>query len=161
MESNYQERGWLTAVRPLLRSAVAVIARRQRLVNFLALRADRVFLGVPARHPDLAAQRLDRRAEHGRVHHVVLVDIVREPLVIAMRSIDLAVFMYLQVALRHYFGAHRLSLPTRPGSGGTTPRAAGRRPISSSPGRPGRSRETPGRPPGGAAPDARDGRGRR
>src|ERR1700689_5058282 len=111
MESNYPERSWLTAVRPLLRGAVAVVARRQRLVNFLALRADRVFLGVPARHPDLAAQRLDRRAEHGRIHHVVLVDVVREPLVIAMRGIDLAVLMDLQVAVRHYFGAHTSSLP--------------------------------------------------
>src|ERR1700685_2162263 len=120
MESNYPERGWLTVVRPLLRGAVAVavVARRQRLVNFLALRADRVFLGVPARHPDLAAQRLDRRAEHGRVHHVVLDDVVREPLVSAMRSIDLAVLMYLQVAVRHYFGAHRSSLPPRRCFGG-------------------------------------------
>jgi hypothetical protein len=39
---------------------------------------------------------------------------VREPLVIAMRRIDLEVFMNLQVAVWHYFGAHEPKLTVSP-----------------------------------------------
>src|ERR1700751_4031167 len=99
------ERGRLTRGRPSV-LVVVTVAGRQRLVDFLALRTDGELLRVPARHPDLAAQRLDGRAEDRGLHHVVLVDIVREPLVIAMRRIDLEIFVNLQVAVRHYFGAH-------------------------------------------------------
>src|SRR5262245_34693862 len=89
-----------------LLTGVIVVAGRQRLVDFLTLRADGELLRIPAGHPDLAAQRLDGRAEDRGLHHVVLVDVVREPLMIAMRRIDLEVFVNLQVAVWHNFGAH-------------------------------------------------------
>src|SRR6202035_2461344 len=178
----------LTRQGPTLLGFVAVaVAWRQRLVDFLALRAHGELLRIPARYPNLAAQRLDGRAEDSRVHHVVLVDIVREPLMIAMRRIDLAVLVNLKIAVWHYFGAHVRKLtvsgegPTARRAGPPTPRARRRWPRVSRPksfgrskililtapvvnsglGLPGRWRGRPCHRPGGAGPGARGGRGRR
>src|SRR6201992_1477179 len=118
----------LTRQGPTLLRFVAV-AWRQRLVDFLALRAHGELLRIPARHPNLAAQRLDGRAEDSRVHHVVLVDIVREPLMIAMRRIDLAVLVNLKIAVWHYFCAHVRKL-TVSGEGPTARRAGPRTPCA-------------------------------
>src|SRR5580693_3969635 len=62
----------------------AVVARGQVLVDLLAGGADRITLGVTAGHPDLAAKRGNRRAGHHAVDDLALVDVVREPLVIAV-----------------------------------------------------------------------------
>ena len=113
---------------PLL---VIVVAGRQRLIDFLALWAHGELLRIPARHPDLAAQRLDGRAEDRGLHHVVLVDVVREPLVIAMRRIDLEVFVNLQIAVWHYFdfGAHVLKLTVSDAGLPPAARVRERRPV--------------------------------
>src|SRR5271155_1036914 len=65
-------------------SVVAFAARGQHSVDLLAGRADRIALGVTAWHPHLAAERGDRRARHHAVDDLALVDVVREPLVVAV-----------------------------------------------------------------------------
>src|SRR5277367_1594146 len=94
-------------------SVVAFAARGQHSVDLLAGRADRIALGVTAWHPHLAAERGDRRARHHAVDDLALVDVVREPLVIAvtMRQIGLRIFADARVLLRKNLSlAHVASL---------------------------------------------------
>src|SRR5271155_174820 len=76
-------------------SVLAFAALGQHFVDLLAGGADRIALGVAARHPHLAAERGDRRARHHAVDDLALVDVVREPLVIAvtMRQIGAHVLL--------------------------------------------------------------------
>ena len=63
---------------------VFAFAGGEMIVDLLASGADRVPLGVPARHPDLAAERGDRRSGDHAVNDLVLVDVVCEPLMVAV-----------------------------------------------------------------------------
>src|ERR1700722_16562671 len=65
-------------------SVAAALTWGKPLVDFLARGADRIALRVPARHPDLAAERGQRRAEYRTVDDFVFLHVVREPLVIAI-----------------------------------------------------------------------------
>jgi hypothetical protein len=71
------------AGRPVARRRSSV-ALGQRLVDFLALRADGEPLGIPARHPHLAAQRHHRATGYRTVDDLVFLDVVRKPLMIAI-----------------------------------------------------------------------------
>ena len=75
------------------RSGRPVTRRRPRrrlhgLPDLLALRADRELLRRPARHPDLAAEGDDGGAHHHRLGELVLLDVVREPLVVTLVGRD-------------------------------------------------------------------------
>src|ERR1700743_2946645 len=87
-------------------SLLAGAAGRQRVVDLLALRADREPLRVPARHPYLAADRANGRPEDRALGDLVGVRVVRESLVIPVGRVDPEVLMNLEVALWKYFGAH-------------------------------------------------------
>src|SRR5580704_1435328 len=65
-------------------SVAAAVTGGKPLVDFLARGANRIALRIPARHPDLAAERGQRRAEHRTVDDLVFLHVVREPLVIAV-----------------------------------------------------------------------------
>ena len=128
-------------------TAVFAIACGQRLVDLLALRADRVALRVAVRHPDLAAQRDHRRARHRALKDLVFLHVVGEPFVVAvaMGQIRLLVSLSGKTFMLTRGDSTRL---------GTRPR------VSSAPGRRGRSRPGPGRRPAAAARPARAARAR-
>src|ERR1700761_9591030 len=108
--------------------SVAVPALGQPFVDFLALRADREPLGVPARRPDLAAQGDHRIAGHRALDNLVLVDVVGEPLVVpvaAVReirpdvSLDPGATFGLSGSVRKNLGAHTFEFKARAGASGS------------------------------------------
>src|ERR1700679_2667908 len=108
----------------LARSLALAAAVGQRLVDLLALRADRAPLGIPARRPDRAAQRDHRVAGHRALDDLVLVDVVGEPLVVPVApvgeippdvSLDPGATFGLGGSVRENLGAHTFEFRARAG----------------------------------------------
>ena len=96
--------------RALARFSGSVVAPlRERLVDLLAFRAHRVTLRITARHPDLAAQRHHGRAAHGAVDDLVLLDIMGEPLMVAIAGLQIrsGASVFADAALGQDFGTHK------------------------------------------------------
>ena len=83
-------------------SVFALATGGQHVEDLLAGGTDRVTLGIPARHPYLAAEGDDGGSGHRALDDLVLVDVVREPLVIpvAVRQIGPCVFADARFLLR-------------------------------------------------------------
>ena len=62
----------------------AVVRAAEAVVDFFARRADRIFVRIPARNPDFAAERDDWTARDRRFHNLFFAHVMSETLVVAI-----------------------------------------------------------------------------
>src|SRR6266536_1611853 len=98
---------------------IPALLRDLLVVDALAVGADREALRVARGHPELAAEGAHRRALHHRFHELVLRNVVREALVVALVEAVVGAFLDDRLGLGLGTSGHR-TLP----STGATPRAA-------------------------------------